>query len=46
MKLQARRLRPNQPADSILLRRYMGGTVGGFYLVILGRWYLLVDWIW
>ena len=31
--------------ESMLLRRYMGGTIGGFYLVILRRWFLYVDWI-
>lgn len=30
---------------SMFLRRYMGGTIGGFYLVIFKRWYLYLDWI-
>ena len=45
MRLDAGRLHRLQPCESMTLRRYMGGGIGGFYLVIMGRWYLYVDWI-
>ena len=44
MKARAGRIE-QQPRESFFLHRYMGGGIGGFYLVIMGRWYLYVDWI-
>ena len=45
MRLDAGRLHKYSPRDSMAIRRYMGGGLGGFYLVMMGRWFLYVDWI-
>lgn len=45
VRLEAGRLHLHSIRRSLVLRRYMGGSIGGFYLVILKRWFLYVDWI-